>query len=94
MLDSYTNQITTFEKNIGNDEYNKIVYLESVNIKVRKEKKVQKVRNKLGVEVISNTTIFTKTLINIDDKIDSELVINVMSMTDLDGEVIGYEVML
>ncbi len=89
----YLNQDVTWESKTGKDGYNKPVYASS-EIKARKEKKRRMVRDTQGEEVVSETTLYTQSAIGLEDRIDSEEVINVSEWIDKDGSVIGYEVFL
>ena len=65
-----------------------------VNIAARKERRVRKVTDQYGNEVVSTTTIFTESAVQPDDTIDGVVVIDVMTMVDGDGTVEGYEALL
>lgn len=93
MISDYCNQSAIWKHITGHDKYTQPIYSQT-NILVRKEQKTRLVRNKSGVQVISNTTLFTNVTVKVDDLIDDMVVIAVSDMAGLNGSIEGYEVML
>ncbi len=93
MMMDYCNQSAVWKHIVGHDKFSQPTYLET-DIKVRKENKTRLVRNKNGIQVVSNTTVFTDADVKIDDLIDNTPVIAVSDMIGLGGKCEGYEVML
>jgi hypothetical protein len=94
MMADYCNQKAMWKHKTGNNEYNEATYADSVNIDVRKVEKITLVRNKSGVQVVSNTTVYTPTAVQVDDLIDDLVVITILSSPNLDGNIEGYKVAL
>ena len=90
-LKKYLNQKATFEAKSGVDRYGNQSYSAPVGISVRREGKVQLVRNIHGEQITSMTTIFTATQVLPLDRIDGNEVINVSEMVNREGIVIGWE---
>lgn len=90
----YLKQTAQLQKQTGPDAYGNMQYGEPQEIPVRREGRTRLVRNTNGETVASNTTVFSLAEIAPMDKIDGRLVIDVMSMVDRDGNVIGWEVYL
>lgn len=93
MISDYCKQSALWKHITGHDKYTQPVYAAQISIKVRKEEKIRLVRDKKGVQVMSNTTYFTSSAIIVDDLLDGYTVIAVNPMTGLDGQIEGYEVM-
>lgn len=93
MLVDYLNQEALWEYVTSTNEYNEKTY-NNKTIQCRKEDKIKLVRDKNGIQVVSNTTIYCKEPVQIDHKIDGRVVISIGTLTDLMGEIEGYEVYL
>lgn len=94
MIKDYCNQKATWKHVIDSNEYDETVYADPVSIDCLKEEKIRLVRNKQGVEVVSDTKITTPSPVEVDDLLDERTAISVLTIRDLDGNVDGYEVML
>lgn len=88
------NQVALLKRRSGTDAFNKPDYSEDVFIAVRKEGKNKLVRDILGNEVVSNTTVFCTVPVKPNDLIDEAVVISVSEMVEKDGTICGYEVFL
>ncbi len=75
------------------DEYNKKTYSTS-QITARAEGRRRQVTTEEGERLISNMTVITQTAVTVEDKIDGRRILEVLNMVDLDGNIIGYEVLL
>ena len=93
-LAKYLNQNVIWQAKAGQTGYNEPTYSAGVSIKARKEKKRRMVRDAQGIEVVSQTTIYTQSVIGMEDLIDADQVINIGEWIDKDGTVVGYEVFL
>ena len=97
MLSAYCNQTITLKTKTSIDAYNQATYTTS-SVKARFEYKRKVVRNKKGEEVVSEARAYTKTAVKPDDVITFDsvdwTVIAVSNMTDINGLIVGYEVML
>ena len=93
MIGDYANQSLTLKKVTATSEYNEKTYTTST-IKGRKETGFRLIRNQFGQETISSATVFTATLVNVDDLIDDKLVIASIPQVGLGGTVQYYEVYL
>jgi len=93
MIGDYANQSLTLKKVASTNEYNEKTYTSST-IKGRKETGFKLIRNQFGQETVSSATVFTQTLVNVDDLIDDKLVIAVNQEIALNGSVAFYEVYL
>lgn len=94
MLEDYCNQTATWKHVIGTDGYTQAIYDSEVEIACRIEDKIKLVRDKTGTQVVSSTTIYTPSLIKLDDIVNGRVVIAVQNLTGLDGEIEGYTVYL
>jgi len=93
MLEDYLNQTALWEFIKNSNEYNEKTF-DKTTINCRKEDKIKLVRDKDGTEVVSNSTVYCKEPVKVEHKIDGGLVIAVGTLTDLLGEIEGYEVYL
>jgi hypothetical protein len=97
MLDIYFNQTITWKSVTSVNEYNEPTTT-STSIPARFEYKRKRVRNKEGVEVISEAQCLTASLVQEGDLITYDgidwPVISVQDNVDLSGNVLFYEVML
>jgi len=93
MLEDYLNQTALWEYIENTNEYNEKI-CNNKTIKCRKEDKIKLVRDKDGIQVVSNSTVYCKEPVKVEHKIDGRVVITVATITDLLGEVEGYEVYL
>lgn len=97
MITSYLNQTITLKSVSSLDEYGSPTYSSS-SIKARFEYERKIVRNRDGVEVISEAACYTTTVVKPDDVItyDSKdwTVIAVAVLPDLGGSISHYEVRL
>ncbi|MDP4143184.1 MAG: hypothetical protein Q8936_01700 [Bacillota bacterium] len=91
MLEDYLNQDTVWEYVTDTNEYNEKITATD-NINCRKEEGFKLVRDKTGTQVTSSAMYLTMDKVNVDDKLDSRLVIAINNLTGLDGEIEGYEV--
>lgn len=98
MIDMYTNQTAVLKVKTGVNDANEAAYAPDVSITCRIESTTKMIRNKLGQEVLSVTTIFTKTPVKVDDVIITNImefpVISVSENAGLNGQVEFYEVSL
>jgi hypothetical protein len=94
MMEDYCPDSAVWKRVVNSSVYNDPEYAAPVVIECQKEEKIRLVRNKFGVQVVSDTTLRTVSHVEIDDLIDDRVVISVLTMKDLDGEIEGYEVML
>ena len=88
----YLNQDVIWQAKADQNLYNEPVYSAGVSINARKESKRRMVRDALGEEVVSETTIYTQSEIGMEDLLDADQVINIGEWIDKDGSVVGYEV--
>ena len=97
MLDIYFNQTVTWKAVSSVNEYNEATTT-STSIPARFEYKRKKVRDKNGVEVISEAQCYTESAVKPDDIITYDgvdwPVVTVENCVGLEGEVLFYEVML
>ena len=97
MIGDYCNQTISVKIKGEPNENNEAVYTNST-IQGRFEYKRRIVRDKQGQEVVSEAKLFTETSLKTDDIViyDNKewSVMFVMNMTDLDGDIVGYEVLL
>lgn len=94
MIHDYCNQTAIWKHKTGINEFNEAVYADPVNIPVRKIGKITLVRDNNGIQVVSNTIVYTPILVYVDDLIDDLVVISVLDNVDLDGIPDGYKVAL
>lgn len=94
ILDEYLNQTITYEKNKQSDGLGNGSYEAAIDLPCRIEDKIKLVRDKKGNQVVVNNTIYLNGSIpeslNVDDKLGGRIVIAVGTITDLDGENIGW----
>lgn len=97
MITSYCNQTITLKSKSSVNYYNEPTYTTS-SISARFEYKRKMVRDKNGLEVVSEAQCYTETAVSPEDIItyDSKdwVVISVSNVVDLFGTVSHYEVML
>ena len=88
MLEEYANQSLTLAKHGTISDCGEYPYTSTSTISGRKETGIKIVKNQYGQEVVSTSTVFTETDIDIDDKIDGDIVIAIDDAVDLDGVVL------
>lgn len=97
MLDIYLNQTVVWKSKTTANEYNEATY-SSTSIPARFEYKRKIVRDKTGVQVISEAVCYTESAVQPDDVITFDgkdwPVVSVANQTDLEGTVLFYEVRL
>lgn len=94
MIKDYCNQTGVWKQLTTTDEYGNNSYAVPETISCRIEQKTRLMRTKDGKEVSSDTKVITPSPIKIDDLFNDRVVISVTNMTDLDGNIQGYEVYL
>ncbi len=90
----YLNDSVNWERKSGQDAYAQPTYSEGIAIAARKERKARMVRDSLGNEVVSDTTVFCQAGVEPQDKLDGTTVLAVMNMLDKHCDLIGVEVYL
>lgn len=96
MIDAYANQLVTWKKKTGTNDYNEPSYAADATIKARLEYHRKMVRNAQAQEIISEARIYTRTAISPDDVIVTSdgrewTIITVASQPALDGSIVFYE---
>jgi hypothetical protein len=91
MLDNYLNAYIVVDRVTGFNEYNEPIK-EASTIKARLEEKIKNVRNRQGVEVVSNNTLFTLESLSTSDLVMGRPIIAINTLRDLEGDILGYEV--
>lgn len=98
MIEAYTNQTAVWKAKGEVNQYNEPTYADPVTIKCRIEYKNRMVRNKQGQEIISESTIITKSPVKSDDIItfdDTDWVVIISApQAGLGGSTEFYEVMM
>ena len=98
MIKDYLTQKATWKAKASVNEFNEPTYAAPVEIACRIDFKRKMVRDKMGQEVISESTLLTTSAINPDDIIIygtfSMVVITSHPLNELDGTVMFYEVSL
>ncbi|AGK97408.1 hypothetical protein [Clostridium pasteurianum] len=93
ILDEYLNQTITYEKYKQSDGLGNGSYEATIDLPCRIEDKIKLVRDKKGNQVVVNNTIYLKgsaLTLNVEDKLGGRVVIAVGTITDLDGENVGW----
>jgi hypothetical protein len=97
MLDDYCNESITVKTPSSTNKFNEQTYTERT-IKARFEYKSTYTQDDKGEKVISTARLFTTESVTINDVVNYASVdwkvISISSMSDLDNDVIGYEVKL
>lgn len=88
------NQKVTWAAITGHNAYNKPTMAPPETIPARKERRVRLVRNNLGEEVVSNTTVYCQKPIQPQEELDGAIVLSVADWVDGAGNVVGCEVYL
>ncbi len=88
------NQVVVWAEYVSADDRNDPVYNADVPIAARSEGARKLVTNAEGDRIISSTRIFTTQQLSTDDLIDGRRVLQVVDMTDGEGNIIGYESLL
>ena len=90
----YTNQTASLEKKAGVNAFGVYDYEAPVDIPARVEADTKIVRDAQGKDVVSNTTVFSPIEISVGDKIGGREVIDVSTMVDRAGRIVGWEAYL
>jgi hypothetical protein len=92
LLTGFTHQTATLERNAGTlDDFGDTVFEDPVTIKVRRERKQQRITSATGAERISTTYILTEELVNTGDRVDGEVVQAVEDIINKAGKFLGTE---
>ncbi|MGI6153696.1 MAG: hypothetical protein ACOYJB_07690 [Christensenellaceae bacterium] len=93
-LEKYLNQRAEWEARTGQDMYLKPRFAAAVGIPARIEKAVRVVKDSLGKEAVSDTTVYCLAEVKPFDRIDGREVISACEWTGRDGKTQGVEVYL
>jgi hypothetical protein len=98
MIESYLNQTATHRVKMSVNEFNEPIFAADAVINCRIEYKRKMVRDKQGQTVVSEASLYTKTLIKPDDVIVFDSlnwpVVSVANQAGLAGSILFYEVSL
>lgn len=93
MLEDYFTDKKVWRHITDTDDYNQPTYTDET-IDCKFNEKITLVRDKTGNEVVSQSNVFCKDAIQVDELIDGRVVISVLPLSGLDGIIEGYRVYL
>lgn len=97
MLDAYANTSVAWKQKTGTNFDGSPKYGDSISIMGRVQYKRRLVRDNTGKEVVSEITVYTKSLVSIGDLVTLDkdyITINVSTHTDINGQEVFREVLM
>lgn len=94
VLALYLNQTAKLERFVKTDSYGNPTFEDPVTIKVRNQTKKELFRDEHGMMRLSTNVYYTQEKVTASDRIDGLHISGVNSMVDLNGQVVGYKVII
>lgn len=90
MVGDYFNQTASLVKTLTIDEYNAPATTSTTAILCRKESKLRLLRTVAGENILSESVVYTESVLAQGDRIDGRVVVLVETANDLDGSILFY----